>query len=434
MRLPGSRWTHRRRDARGARTCSLRWKPACPVSPVRAAARAPSGVCPSIPPRPPGWCSCACGTTARCWRWSDAWAAMRAQVAVPARPVRPWRKPRRWSSIAICARSATGRPPRRCPHRLRRSALGIPIRRRSQRKRLRRPTLPPQGRTRVRRPLRRPSCRGPRPGRARRHRNPGPRLGPIRLPATPATAGPIPTTTAAPPPDRAAAAPAVPGVRLGPTGRAAAIASAGYLGVGGGMRLGPAGLGAGSEGAGSDASGMRGEVLLTLQVHGRWLALELGAGASSETVIRLRSASPAELRLRAFPLRLGAGVRLPALGGVIVPAAALNVDLLSFRAVGLADPRSGTRYDPAAELGLGYQVERGPLYLRAALGGGLTLAPPGLRGGPGRAGIPQPGGLLSQRDRARFQAVEELWALGPPTLSRACHQAHSSRPFHRDHW
>jgi hypothetical protein len=99
-------------------------------------------------------------------------------------------------------------------------------------------------------------------------------------------------------------------------------------------------------------------------------------GASQETAVEVpRSGGAADLRLRAFPLRAALGIPVPVSGGVLLPAVGMNLDLLTFRASGLLDAQSGLRVDPAAELGLGYQIGQGRLVVRTSVWGGLSLSP-----------------------------------------------------------
>jgi hypothetical protein len=120
----------------------------------------------------------------------------------------------------------------------------------------------------------------------------------------------------------------------------------------------------------------RNEVTLGLQGQRGWLAAELAGGVSTETVVAVPGTAPAaDLRLRAFPLRAGLGVPLGWRSGVILPAVGVNLDLLTFRARGLQDARSGVRVEPAAEVGLGYRAGNRRWFVRGSLWGGLSLAP-----------------------------------------------------------
>jgi hypothetical protein len=180
--------------------------------------------------------------------------------------------------------------------------------------------------------------------------------------------------TAQPPPPH----PAIPAATTITTRKPSSLAtatpspspSALYAGLAGGARLGPSGA--------TDSDGdpvTRGELFLRAGGHaGHWLA-ELGAGASSELAVAVAGAPGAELRLRAFPLRLGVGGWWAAPAGALIATAGISADLVRFRALGLADARTGLRFDPAAELGFGYLLDLGRLFVRATLGGGLTLAP-----------------------------------------------------------
>jgi hypothetical protein len=183
--------------------------------------------------------------------------------------------------------------------------------------------------------------------------------------AAPVAAQPIPSPSAIPAATITTRKPSSPS-----TATPSAPASALYAGLGGGARLGPSGA------TGSDGdSGGRGELFLRAGGHaGHWLA-ELGAGASSELAVAVAGAPGAELRLRAFPLRLGVGGWWAAPAGALIATAGISADLVQFRALGLADARTGVRFDPAAELGVGYFFDLGRLFVRASLGGGLTLAP-----------------------------------------------------------
>ena len=59
----------------------------------------------------------------------------------------------------------------------------------------------------------------------------------------------------------------------------------------------------------------------------------------------------------------------------LIPTAGLGLDLLSFRASGLADARQGLRVEPAAVLGGSYLLLGRRLFARGSLVGGWTLAP-----------------------------------------------------------
>jgi hypothetical protein len=200
-------------------------------------------------------------------------------------------------------------------------------------------------------------------------------------PAPPPTPTPPAATAATSPATRAPAAP----VSAAPTTAQAASrrqpapaatggpasASLGLLGVGGALRLGPAGRPEGTGGSG----GARGEVVLAFELHRGWIAAALAGGVSSALVRPVTGAPGGELRLRSFPLRAHLGVPVPVAAGVLVPALGFSADLVSFRGAGLADEQAGVRFDPAAEAALGYVTSLGPLYLRLTAAGGLTLAP-----------------------------------------------------------
>jgi hypothetical protein len=74
-------------------------------------------------------------------------------------------------------------------------------------------------------------------------------------------------------------------------------------------------------------------------------------------------------------VRLAAGLPLrlsPSM--MLVPTAGVSLEVLAFRAAGLADARRGTRLEPAAELGASYLLIGGPgLFGRISVAGGLTL-------------------------------------------------------------
>jgi hypothetical protein len=204
--------------------------------------------------------------------------------------------------------------------------------------------------------------------------------------ATEAVAAGPSAATAPPPPaarsaSRAAAAPAgrVLAARAAPSASATASgrsggrapASALLLAAGGATRL-------GFSGGAADASRppARTDLLVGLQGNRGWIAGELAAGASTETAIRVpRSGGTASLRLRAFPVRAALGIPLSLAAGVILPAVAVNLDLLSFRARGLIDAQSGLRVEPSAELGLAYRAGGRRLFVRGSLWGGLSLSP-----------------------------------------------------------
>jgi len=164
-------------------------------------------------------------------------------------------------------------------------------------------------------------------------------------PAATPTPTPVPVVAAVPPPP------------LPPRS-----ASGGFLGVAGSVRAGSAGA-------------ARGELLLGFQLHLQSIAGELAGGASAERVVAIPEGGPgAELRVRSFPVRLAVGlpVRLTR-AQLLVPMAGLSLDILSFRATGLADARRGVRLEPAAEVGASYLLVGPALYGRLGVAGGLTL-------------------------------------------------------------
>jgi hypothetical protein len=85
--------------------------------------------------------------------------------------------------------------------------------------------------------------------------------------------------------------------------------------------------------------------------------------------------------------------------------AGVSADLLSFEALGLADARSGVRFDPAAELGAGYAFDLGPIYLRSTLAGGLTLAPRDFQAGSADPVYRTPAAYL----RAQIELGRVVW-------------------------
>jgi hypothetical protein len=141
--------------------------------------------------------------------------------------------------------------------------------------------------------------------------------------------------------------------------------SAGLLGAGAAGRVGLGGSGP-----------VRGEVTVELGALFGPVALALAGGASSETAVDVpRTGGQGQLRLRAYPVRLGLGVPFALGPGALIPTAGLSLDLLSFRASGLADARQGLRVEPAAELGGSYLLLGRRLFARGSLVGGWTLAP-----------------------------------------------------------
>jgi hypothetical protein len=138
------------------------------------------------------------------------------------------------------------------------------------------------------------------------------------------------------------------------------------LGVGGGAR----------SGFGTGGGRTRGEVHVSVGVE-RWrLALWAEAGlATTEDVTAVGGARDVNLRLRAFPLRLLLGMRLPAGPTQIVPLVGVGADLLQGLARAGVDTAHSWRLEPAAEAGLALRASPTPsLWLRATLLGGVTLA------------------------------------------------------------
>jgi hypothetical protein len=178
-------------------------------------------------------------------------------------------------------------------------------------------------------------------------------------------------------------------------------ATAGLLGVGG----------AGRVGTGGSSASPRVEAMVGLATHVGLLAVELGGGISDQSVIPVPASGGGELRLRAFPLRGALGVPLSIPGGTLVPTAGMSLDLLSFRAAGLADARSGLRVDPAVELGASYLVARRRLYVRARLATGLALAPRDFRVGSGTLPVFR---TADAYFRAQIELGLVLWKNGSP--------------------
>jgi hypothetical protein len=189
--------------------------------------------------------------------------------------------------------------------------------------------------------------------------------GPTSSSAPPAAAGTTPRAVTAPAAAQATARAAP------PLGGARALGTLGLLGAGGGLRMGPAGRPDGISGSG----GTRAEVVLAFAVHRGWVAASMAGGVSSALVRPVAGDAGGELRLRSFPLRAHVGVPIALSAGALVPALGLSADVVSFRGEGLAEARSGVRFDPAAEAALGYVATFNRLYVRVAVAGGLTLAP-----------------------------------------------------------
>jgi hypothetical protein len=166
--------------------------------------------------------------------------------------------------------------------------------------------------------------------------------------------------------------------------------SAGYLGASAGLRA---------------AGSSRAEAAVAFLLHRGRLAGELSAGATTETTAAVEGTADAALRLRSFPLRLLVGVRLPVGSGTLVPAVGAALDLLSFRAAGLDDARSGLRVEPAVEGGLSYLWSGSTLFARAGLFGGRTVAAHDFDAGLTQPVFRTPGAYL----RAQVELGFVLW-------------------------
>jgi hypothetical protein len=120
----------------------------------------------------------------------------------------------------------------------------------------------------------------------------------------------------------------------------------------------------------------RGELLIGVEAHRRWLALSLAGGVSSaETIAFPATSGDGALLLRAFPARAALSLRWPVGPGLCLPAVGASLDWISFHARGLAQARAGVRLDPGAELGLAYLLARRGMFVRGFLFGGVALAP-----------------------------------------------------------
>jgi hypothetical protein len=179
-----------------------------------------------------------------------------------------------------------------------------------------------------------------------------------------------------------------------------AVPSAGFLGAAGGAR---AGIGGGAAGAGGPD--LRSELLVALAATRGLLAAELGGGVTSAVEVAVPAAPGARLRLRTYPLRAALGVPLRWRGGVFLPAAGMAVDLIQFRANGLADARRGLRVEPASELGIGYRAAGQRFFLRGSLWGGLSLAPRDFDADPGQSVFRTPSAYL----RLQIETGLVLW-------------------------
>ena len=184
-----------------------------------------------------------------------------------------------------------------------------------------------------------------------------------------------------------------------PTPPRSSVRSAGYLGIAGAARAAPA--------------ASRAELSLVFQLHRGWLAAEVAAGATSQTVAAVPATASGELRLRAFPARLALGVPVRLGWATLVPAAGMGLDVLWFRSSGLADARQGVRLEPAAEVATSCLMARGALFGRLTLAGGLTLGGRDFDAGQPEPVFRTPGAYL----RAQFELGVVLWKNGPsPSL------------------
>ena len=133
---------------------------------------------------------------------------------------------------------------------------------------------------------------------------------------------------------------------------------------------GRAGLG---NGGGDAAERARAEVAVSMQLTARWWHAEVAGGIASAATAAVPTSGTGQLRVRAFPARAALGVPVGGLGGTLLPTVGLNMDVLTFRAEGLRDARSGVVLEPAAELALGYRRSGPRLFVRGVVAGGLTL-------------------------------------------------------------
>jgi hypothetical protein len=170
--------------------------------------------------------------------------------------------------------------------------------------------------------------------------------------------------------------------------------SAGYLGVAAGVRA---------------AGPSRGEAAVSFQLHRSGWRLgyvaELSAGATTETTAAVPGTPDAALRLRSFPLRLSLGLAFQLGPGALVPAVGAGAELLSFRASGLDDARSGLRVEPAVEGGLSYLWSGQSLFARAGALGGVILGAHDFDAGLTRPVFRTPGAYL----RAQIEVGLVLW-------------------------
>ena len=222
-------------------------------------------------------------------------------------------------------------------------------------------------------------------------------------PPPPAAASPVAPAPVAPAPlDAQVRAPAPP-PRL-PSPPRPPAPGGGFLGAATGART---GLGGGA----IDASGLgggrgRAELTLALESSGRGWSVTLAGGLASAVSADIpQPAGAGELRLRAYPLRVGFGVPIAVAGGALVPALGVDLDLLSFQASGLADARQGWRLDPSATAGVSYRWSGRGLFLRVSVAGGLALAPRDFDAGGAAPVFRTPNGHL----RAHIEMGWWLW-------------------------
>jgi hypothetical protein len=198
-----------------------------------------------------------------------------------------------------------------------------------------------------------------------------------------------------PPPPAVAVIPKLPEVPLHAVGTPEVYeGSAGYLGLGLGLRA---------------VGSARGEAAVTFQHHhaGRTLGrlLAFSAGATTETTTTVPGTPEAALRLRAFPLRFSLGLALEMWRGWLGPELGAGIDLLSFRASGLTDARSGLRVEPVAEAGLFFLRSGGRLFARGAVVSGVTLRAHDFDAGLTQPVFRTPGAYL----RAQIELGFVLW-------------------------
>jgi hypothetical protein len=210
------------------------------------------------------------------------------------------------------------------------------------------------------------------------------------IPAAPASSSPplAAVETAAVPADRGRGAPH----------------GGGFLGVAGGARAGLGGGGPGASGLGSGRS--RGELSLALEVSPGWWSVQLAAGIATLTSVAVPgSAVPADLQLRAYPLRAAVGRPFDILGGALIPTIGLEADLVAFSAHGVEDARSGVRLSPAAAVGVTYRRAGRRFYVAGALIGAWALAPRDFDAGSSSPVFRTPNGYL----RLQAEVGGVLW-------------------------